>query len=387
MKKNIAIFFYGLGDFSGGGGAERFFAGFLKDYQQSSSNLFKLSLLTDRGSFEQLKKVINQDLLQNVYLFKVISNRFKYSFEFAQILFLLLTQRIQAIQVPLYGSYYFPLIKKIDSLPGWIRPKIIIIITDSFLPYYYFNTENKKYDFKSIFGRLFEEVRIDAIISWYELFDEFATKYKIIKSNPIIHVIKSRYTTKIFDNSIIKKNNIIFASRLTEAKKPLMFLDAIKLLKQRGVVLNNWRFLIYGKGELEQKIKDEIFKYNLNDIVFINFAPDLTMVMSESKCFVSTMDYENFPSLSMNEAMAAGNAIIARNVGQTHLFVRHMKNGILIEPDNTEGLSNAIEYFIKHPEMHETMALESIRLTKTEHTFKNFKFQMEGFWSEILNVK
>jgi glycosyltransferase involved in cell wall biosynthesis len=87
----------------------------------------------------------------------------------------------------------------------------------------------------------------------------------------------------------------------------------------------------------------------------------------------------------MNEAMSAGNAIIARNVGQTELFVKHMKNGLLTEPDNEEGLALAMSYFIDHPELHENMARESIRLTEEVHTFSNFKTQIETFWDHTLN--
>lgn len=385
MKKNIAIFFYGLGDISGGGGAERFFAGFLKDYQNAKETGYKLSLLTDSGSYAQLEKIMDMSRLDNVYVFRIYSNRFKNTLEYMQIAGHLLFRRVRALQIPLYGAYYFPLLKKIDSMPRWMRPRIIVNITDSFLPHYYFDAENKKYDFKRIFGRLFQEIRIDAVVSWYELFRDFATRHSIIASNPPVYVIKSRYTSKTFDQNPVKKNEIVFAARLTDAKKPLMFVDAVAILKNRGINLSEWQFYIYGKGALEQEIKDRITSYGLEKLLTLTYATDLTQVLSGSKCFVSTMDFENFPSLAMNEAMAAGNAIIARNVGQTYLFVRHMKNGLLIDPDTEEGLANAIEYYITHPDEHAKMSAQSRQLTETEHTFTNFKNQMEGFWKNILN--
>ena len=51
----------------------------------------------------------------------------------------------------------------------------------------------------------------------------------------------------------------------------------------------------------------------------------------------------------MNEAMAAGNVIIARDVGQTNLFVKDSLNGLLLKSDNPTGLADAIKWFINNP--------------------------------------
>ena len=88
----------------------------------------------------------------------------------------------------------------------------------------------------------------------------------------------------------------------------------------------------------------------------------------------------------MNEAMAAGNAIISRNVGQTNLFVKHLVNGVLTDSDTAEGLASAIEYYISNPQLHEAMQNESIRLTEEVHTFENFKSQIENFWDKTIHL-
>ena len=111
----------------------------------------------------------------------------------------------------------------------------------------------------------------------------------------------------------------------------------------------------------------------------------MTRVFENSKCFVSTQNFENFPSLSMNEAMAAGNVIISRNVGQTKLFVKDGVNGILLKSDNPTGLAKAIKWFINNPSKHSDMAYESVKLTTQVHNFENFKSQMNFIWDQILN--
>ncbi len=83
--------------------------------------------------------------------------------------------------------------------------------------------------------------------------------------------------------------------------------------------------------------------------------------------------------------MAAGNAIIARNVGQTHFFVKNNKNGFLLDRDIPEDLADKLENYISNEELHDSFARESIRLIKEVHTSRNFIDQIDNFWSMIIN--
>jgi glycosyltransferase involved in cell wall biosynthesis len=380
---NVAFLFTGVGSLAGGGGAERFFSGFFEDYNKSNGK-HKLYFISDKKSLENFNQLGNLKGSKQILTYKIVHNRFKDKLEFLQLTRLIVKHKIKLIQVPLYGVQYYPLLKSIDRLPKAIRPKIAITIVDSFVPHFYFD-KNDRYNFAKVFGGLFNDIKVDSVISWYELFKEFAEKNKVIKSSPKIFCINSRYSDKKFNRNVPKKNHIVFAGRFTLAKRPLMFVEALNLLKQKNSRIHDWKFFMYGKGHQEDEVLSKIKEYGLAELITVSHHHDLTKVFEESKCFVSTQDFENFPSLAMNEAMSAGNAIIARNVGQTELFVKHMKNGLLTEPDNEEGLALAMSYFIDHPELHENMARESIRLTEEVHTFSNFKTQIETFWDHTLN--
>ncbi len=381
---NVAFLFTGIGDLSGGGGAERFFSDFFDEYLNSKPK-YNLFLISDKSSLQNFNAIGNLKRKKNILLSRVFSNRFKDVLESLQIIGLIIRYKIKLIQIPLYRVQYYPILKRIDDLPAFIRPKIVITIVDSFIPYYYFDDKGRGYNYKNVYGSLFDSIQIDSVISWYELFKEFSQKNELIKSKPQIFAITSRYCGKIFNTSVAKKNHIIFASRLTIAKRPILFVEAIRILKERGVNLSDWHFYIFGKGNQEEEVKLKAEAYHLTDVLSIGHHPNLTEIFSKSKCFVSTQDFENFPSLSMNEAMASGNAIISRNVGQTHLFVKDMVNGILLKQDNENGLADAIEYYISHPEIHSGMAQQSIKLTEEVHTFNNFKNQTESFWQKTLH--
>jgi len=382
--RNVAFLFTGVGNLSGGGGAERFFSDFMEDYNAAADKKFNLFFISDKVSLQNFNSIGTLKSSKNVLTYKIFNNRLKNLLESFQLVRLLVFNRIKLIQVPLYNMHYFPLLKTIDKLPAFIRPKVVITITDAFIPHYYFEDRNRGYNFRKILEELFNTIKIDSVISWYELFKEFAHEHKLIKSNPPVFCIWSRYTRKTFDLSLPKENNIVYAGRLTIAKRPMMFVEAMRILKERTDEIYKWKFFIYGKGNLENEIRSKLNEYGLNDLVELGHTLDMTSVFERSKCFVSTQDFENFPSLSMNEAMAAGNVIIARNAGQTDLFVKDGLNGLLLKDDNEKGLADAIEQFINNPHLHESMSKESIKLTTNVHTFSNFKLQTEQFWEQTL---
>jgi len=111
----------------------------------------------------------------------------------------------------------------------------------------------------------------------------------------------------------------------------------------------------------------------------------MSEVFAESKCFVSPQDFENFPSMAMAEAMINKNAIIARNVGQTSLFVKDGINGLLIHPDSEEGLCTALEDYIINNDKYRSFGEESLKLMQTIHTPENFIVQIDDFWASVLN--
>jgi glycosyltransferase involved in cell wall biosynthesis len=85
----------------------------------------------------------------------------------------------------------------------------------------------------------------------------------------------------------------------------------------------------------------------------------------------------------MNEAMAAGNVIVARNVGQTNLFVKDGVNGYLATSDNAKGVAEAMMKVIQYPEKNAAMMKESIRLATEVHTPENFIRQIDLFWNSL----
>ena len=87
----------------------------------------------------------------------------------------------------------------------------------------------------------------------------------------------------------------------------------------------------------------------------------------------------------MIEAMAAGNAIVAENYGQTSEFVKNGKNGFALdEPATADAFADAIADYLAHPEKHERMAAQSRQLAIEVHTIDHFADDIMAFWSEVV---
>jgi glycosyltransferase involved in cell wall biosynthesis len=407
MRKNIGFFILNVENLSGGNGAERFFADLYKIYKQQANPAFNLFFITDSiENYQLIGKFTEKD--PDIILLNYARKWFRNKYEgkpvvvrktlrflillaaYAELLVKLVRHRIDALHLCLYVKFDYPFVRFVDRWPSFLRPKIILNVVDHLIPYYYYRDEEdiiKTSAHRFHHEQLFNNVKIDGVYTWYENVKRFFEETKVIRSNPPVRSITSRFVLNHSSlNGQPKKNHIVFAGRLNNEKKPLFFLEAIRLLVQRDIAgVSEWKFRIYGRGYLEEEVRKRIAEYGLQQQVELSYHTNMGEVFAETKCFVSTQDFENFPSMAMAEAMINKNVIIARNVGQTELFVKPGVNGILIHPDSEEGLCNALEEYIVNNRKYSSFGEESLKLMQTVHTPENFIVQIDSFWQSILN--
>ena len=245
-----------------------------------------------------------------------------------------------------------------------------------------FEKDRKKY------GPLFEKIRFQGLLSWYDDWPDFVNENPMFPQKPMVYVINSRYCdSSRFKPVVNKRKLVLFASALVPYKNPMMFVEAVALLSRWGSLRDGWKFMLCGQGSEIPKIK-EAMQYD--DLVeWMAIAPPteyIEHVVNSSRLYVSCQDIDNFPSLAMNEAMASGNAIIARPVGRTDLFVKDGVNGYIAEEDSAHGIAKAMEkYLLKHEKEQEKMQDASVQLTKEVHTAEAFIRQVNEFWDQSLN--
>ena len=73
-----------------------------------------------------------------------------------------------------------------------------------------------------------------------------------------------------------------------------------------------------------------------------------TALSADYNVFINTSNFDNMP-VSVVEAMALGLPVVSTNVGGMPYLIAHLKEGILVDPDNEEGFVAAIINLMSNP--------------------------------------
>lgn len=149
--------------------------------------------------------------------------------------------------------------------------------------------------------------------------------------------------------SISKKENAIFASRISLEKGILTLIKAFKNIDLKLDIL--------GDGPLFDKVN----KNNINNIkLHGNLQRDeVRKFINKSKFLIFPSEwYESFP-MTILEAFREGTLVMASNIGSIKSIIKDKYNGILFEPGNHKDLINKVEWILNNPKICDQIALNA----------------------------
>jgi glycosyltransferase involved in cell wall biosynthesis len=101
-------------------------------------------------------------------------------------------------------------------------------------------------------------------------------------------------------------------------------------------------FLIVGKGDLEDSLREEVMRRGLERAVrFLGYREDVPNLLSIMDIFVLPSLSEGL-SLALLEAMAAGKPVVATNVGGNPELVRDGVTGFSVPPQDPDAIAGGI---------------------------------------------
>ena len=385
----VAMALLGIGDLSGGGGAERFFAEVFERYRRWPERRYTLKFVTDPASLERLRRAGRLTDCAEVTVLarpRLLPEIIGYALQVRA-----LAQRgaFDVLHVALVSRYLLVCLWLLRFLRRGRRPQLAVNVVDCTLAHTFFNPariqgleQRKSYWLHQL---LFSTVPLDGVFTWYPLFEERLAGARPAGRPAVVAGRRCFVDTEQFRPARDKEALIVFAARFVEVKRPLFFVEGVRrALALAPDQFRGWHFHMYGRGPLEPELQATLRAHQLDGIIETSFAPDLAAVFTRSRAFVSTQEYENFSSVAMLEAMAAGNAIIARPVGQTAAFVEHRGNGLVLDADDPDGLARALVEYVCHPDCHNAFARRSRELVTEVHTFGNFALELESFWCRVI---
>jgi len=126
-------------------------------------------------------------------------------------------------------------------------------------------------------------------------------------------------------------------------------------------------------------------EYSKTNGLDVQFTGKLTKdewisLSNDYSIFINTSRFDNAP-VSIIEAMALGIPIVSTNPGGIPFLIKHEKNGLLVNCDDTHAMVNAITRLVDNPEFAKKLAIQARK------TAEQFDWQaIKEKWFEILRT-
>jgi glycosyltransferase involved in cell wall biosynthesis len=179
---------------------------------------------------------------------------------------------------------------------------------------------------------------------------------------------------------------LLFLSNLIESKGVFVLLEALRILKDNGIVFHcNF---VGGAGDISSKqLNQKINDLNLQEYVTYlgkKYGDDKYEIFQSSDIFVFPTFYHNecFP-LVLLEAMMFGLPIISTSEGGIPDMVKHGETGFVVNNKNPEYLAEKIEYLIKHPNSSNLMGLKGQEVFFQNYTLEVFEKRLKHILKQI----
>jgi len=154
-------------------------------------------------------------------------------------------------------------------------------------------------------------------------------------------IIYNQVAMKFYETTVCEDaRDIVTTGRLTPQKNHRLLIDAFASIADK--VEDN--LIIYGKGELEDELREHIKTLALEGRVLLpGPVSDVPDVLSRAKLFVMSSDYEGMPN-SLMEAMAVGLPCISTDCpcGGPRELIEDKKSGILFPVGDKDALADAM---------------------------------------------
>ncbi len=178
------------------------------------------------------------------------------------------------------------------------------------------------------------------------------TRQLVLKHYPVeVQVIHNGADIQHLSPSKIAVNvppRLVFAGRFVAQKNPLAIVRTLSQLKEL-----DWRCTMLGDGPLFEDVKREIEKAGLNERFELAgwVTPEVVMEhFSKNDILFMPSLSEGLPVVGV-QALAAGLAIVASDIGGFLDLVDHNKNGCLIEPREIPVFVETLRDLLSNPEM------------------------------------
>lgn len=169
---------------------------------------------------------------------------------------------------------------------------------------------------------------------------------------PKVKVVHCGLDTGFFENDYqptpSQTRQLLCVGRLCEQKGQLLLLEALKILRDRGV---NFNLIFAGDGPMRKQVEERIANYRLDSIEITGWISSerIKELLIASKGMVLPSFAEGLPVVIM-ETLALRRPVVSTYVAGIPELIRNGENGWLVPPSDVEALAAALHELLESPD-------------------------------------
>ena len=168
---------------------------------------------------------------------------------------------------------------------------------------------------------------------------------------------------------------------LEERKGHRFLLEAAARLKEQGARV---KYFLAGDGSLRAELEMLTESLDLiEEVKFFGFISDTPVFLSNIDIFVLPSLHEGLGVAAL-EAMAAGKAVVASQVGGLAELVVDSVTGVLVAPRDADGLAHAIARLIRDKSLARQMGLKGSERVREHFTLEQMAMKNEAYYYDLL---
>ena len=210
--------------------------------------------------------------------------------------------------------------------------------------------------------------------------NDYADLYNINNEIPTIYNAVDLHSCRYQWKGL--QNTIVYAAALTEGK------GIYSLLKAWPIVLQNYpqaALTIFGKGR-RRRLANLLDKDVKHSVAFRGFAPheEVYKAMSTANAAIFPSYAESF-AVAPLEAMAIGCPVIYTNRASGPELVEPGINGLLVDPDDSDSMANAMLQLLKNKETCRKFSIKARQVIEQRFSIDQSAVDHINLFSQILN--
>jgi glycosyltransferase involved in cell wall biosynthesis len=169
-------------------------------------------------------------------------------------------------------------------------------------------------------------------------------------------------------------------AELHKRKGQKYLIEAFKKLQNEMPMLH---LFLVGKGPDENSLKATYG--TVTNLHFLGWREDIPRILRASDVLVLPSIREAF-GLVLLEAMASGVAVIATDNGGTKDIIEDGKSGLLVPPENSERLADAIRTLLHNPDQKKDIEKAALERVQTLFTADKMAERTLGIYKKLLFI-